>query len=250
MRNNPHGAPVGAAHRWILPMRRSLLLIVCLSAMSVGAVAHAQSSSQAEDDARRRAQADAERKKAEKAKQWTLPQASLPSVRNVGPCPFVKVLYDAGRYQEFKGAEAAANVGFTGEIQGIQAECQYQAAEPIRVKVAVNFAMGRGPQAGGSAKDYTYWVAVTERNASVLAKEYFTVRADFPEGQDRIALVDQIDEITIPRARETVSGSNFEILVGFDVTPEMAEFNRLGKRFRVNAVAPVQQAAATAAAGR
>ncbi|MHB8285532.1 MAG: Tat pathway signal sequence domain protein, partial [Caulobacteraceae bacterium] len=25
-----------------------------------------------------------------------------------------------------------------------------------------------------------------------------------------------------------------EVLVGFDVTPKMAEFNRLGKRFRVN----------------
>jgi hypothetical protein len=48
-----------------------------------------------------------------------------------------------------------------------------------------------------------------------------------------------------------VSGSNFEILVGFEVTPEMAEFNRLGKRFRVNAVAPLASATpAPAAAAR
>ena len=33
----------------------------------------------------------------------------------------------------------------------------------------------------------------------------------------------------------TTSGANFEILVGFDVTPQMAAFNRLGKRFRPNA---------------
>ncbi|WP_262422966.1 hypothetical protein [Brevundimonas denitrificans] len=39
----------------------------------------------------------------------------------------------------------------------------------------------------------------------------------------------------IPRAEETTSGSNFEILVGFEVTPEMAEFNRTGSRFRINA---------------
>jgi hypothetical protein len=43
--------------------------------------------------------------------------------------------------------------------------------------------------------------------------------------------------IVIPRATATVSGANFEILVGFDVTPEMAAFNREGKRFRPN-VAP------------
>ena len=42
-------------------------------------------------------------------------------------------------------------------------------------------------------------------------------------------------ELTIPRASLTTSGSNFEILVGFEVTPQMAAFNRDGKRFRVNA---------------
>ena len=35
----------------------------------------------------------------------------------------------------------------------------------------------------------------------------------------------------------TVSGGNFEVLVGFDVTPEMADFNEQGKRFRVNSAA-------------
>jgi len=32
------------------------------------------------------------------------------------------------------------------------------------------------------------------------------------------------------------------VLVGFDVTPEMADFNRLGKRFHANAGAPVNTA--------
>ena len=41
--------------------------------------------------------------------------------------------------------------------------------------------------------------------------------------------------IVIPRADVTTSGSNFEVLIGFDVTPQMAEFNRSGSRFRVNA---------------
>ncbi len=227
-------------------MRRNLLLILCLSAMSVGTFAHA--ASQAEDDARRRAQADAERKKAEKAKQWSLPHANLPSLRAAGPCPFVKVLYDASRYQEFAGAESSANVGYTGEIQDVAADCSYKADEPIKVEIAVNFQLGRGPKAAGSEKTYSYWVAVTQRNAQVLAKETFTVRGEFAPGQDRVAVVDEIKDIVIPRARETVSGSNFEILIGFDVTPEMAEFNRLGKRFRVNAVSPLASAAPAAAA--
>ena len=219
-------------------MRRNLLLLSCLALVAVAPAfqAHAQ----ADDDARRRAQADADRKKAEKEKQWALPQAELPQVRNVGPCPYVKVLYDAARYQEFKdGKLNAASVGFTGEITGVRANCQYKAGEPINVQVAVDFALGRGPQAGGSTKDYGYWVAVTERNESIIAKEHFAVKGEFPAGMDRIVVTDRLDGISIPRATNTTSGANFEVLIGFDVTPEMATFNREGKRFRANATAAV-----------
>ena len=57
----------------------------------------------------------------------------------------------------------------------------------------------------------------------------------FPAGQDRIFKREQINSIVIPRAEANTSGANFEVLVGFEVTPQMAEFNRLGKRFRLNA---------------
>lgn len=228
-------------------MRRKILLALSLAAVAAAPLS-VHAASQRDDDARRRAQADAERKKAEKEKQWSLPHAALPQVRNAGPCPFVKVLYDAARYQEFQGPESAANVGFTGEIEGVDAQCQYKDAEPIHVQVAVNFSLGRGPKAAASEKDYTYWIAVTERNKAVLAKQTFTLHGKFDQGEDRVRMVDRVNDIVIPRARQTLSGGNFEILVGFDVTPEMAEFNRLGKRFRVNATAPVNQAAASQAA--
>lgn len=232
-------------------MRRNLLLAACLAVVAAAPViAYAQG--QASDDARRRAQADAERKKAEKEKQWALPRAELPSVKNVGPCPFVKVLYDAARYQEFKDGRVSANAaGYTGEITGVTARCEYKDSDPIKVEVEVNFALGRGPMAEGRSKDYRYWVAVTERNQMVLAKEDFSVRGQFPEGTDRVNVVDKLDGIVIPRATKTTSGANFEVLIGFDVTPEMAAFNRDGKRFLANAAptasTAVAQGGATAA---
>ena len=218
-------------------MRRKLILAASLAVLACApALVHAQS--QADDDARRKAQADAEKKKAEKEKQWSLPHADLPEVHAVGPCPFVKVLYDAARYQEFKDDKVTPQAaGYTGEITGLQSDCQYKNADPITVQVAVNFALGRGPAATGSSKAFHYWVAVTERNEVVLARQDFTVEARFPDGADRINVTDKIDGIVIPRAKNTTSGGNFEVLVGFDVTPEMAAFNRDGKRFRANAVA-------------
>ena len=157
-----------------------------------------------------------------------------------GPCPYVKILYDAARYVELTGDRvAASNVAFTGEIEGLTSECAYQRDEPITVQTRVLFNLGRGPQAQGDARTYRYWIAVTERNKAVLAKQYFDLPVNFEGAQT--ASVTQEQTIVIPRAEATTSGDNFEILVGFDVTPQMAEFNRSGSRFRVNAgTAPVQ----------
>lgn len=166
----------------------------------------------------------------------TAAQLNLPGKQNAGPCPYVKVLYDAARYIEFKDDRVASDaVGYTGEIQDLSSGCAYRTLDPIHVEMQILFAFGRGPAAVGSSKDYTYWVAVTDRDHAVIDKEYFTVHAAFPAGQDRVLVTDNIDGISIPRASSSVSGSNFEVLVGFDVTPEMADFNRQGKRFRVNA---------------
>ncbi|MDP8917190.1 MAG: Tat pathway signal sequence domain protein [Pseudomonadota bacterium] len=169
-------------------------------------------------------------------REFEAPRVQLDREANAGPCPFVKVLYDAARYVEFAGAsEAAGQVAYTGEIQGVEADCRYRGADPIRVEVDVLFALGRGPQAKEPGKQYRWWVAVTERNRAVLAKEYFALNAEFDPGQDRVAMRERLGEIVIPRASQTVSGNNFEILVGFDVTPAQAAFNRDGKRFRMTA---------------
>jgi hypothetical protein len=211
-------------------MRRKHLIIsglIAACALSPAAAAWAQKS---DDDAEKKAKRNAE---------WNLRQAPLPGKRNAGACPYVKVLYDAARWEEFKdNQEASGAVAYTGEIEGLRADCTYRGDDPIRVKMQVNFALGRGPQGRDPHKTYRYWVAVTQRNREVLAKQEFTLPVTFANGEDRMRIADKIDGIVIPRANAQVAGDNFEILVGFDVTPEMAEFNRQGKRFRINAGAP------------
>jgi len=185
---------------------------------------------------------EAARKRREE--EWGNSQAPLPQLRNAGPCPYVKVLYDAGRYVEFKdNREAATAVTYAGEIQGVSSTCTYKDADPIKVEVQMLFSLGKGAQAPAPSKTYRYWVAVTQRNVRVLTKEYFDLPVNFG-ASDRANVTETIHEIIIPRADITTSGSNFEVLIGFDVTPQMAAFNRDGKRFRVNATT---QASATGA---
>ena len=224
-------------------MRRHLLLAaaVLAAATAVPAVTFAQSGRN-DPEAQARKQEEEAAKKRKRSEEWGDNQAPLPQLRNAGPCPYVKSLYDAARYVEFKdNREASANVGFSGEIQGISAGCQYKDDKPIEVTMEVLFELGKGPQAQGRSKTYHYWIAVTDRNKAILAKQEFDLPITFPEGQDRVYTTEKIGQIVIPRAAVTTSGSNFEILVGFEVTPQMAEFNRDGKRFRLN----VGQASAT-----
>jgi hypothetical protein len=192
---------------------------------SAGGGAHGQDD-QAQEDSKRKKRQD----------EFGNLSGPLPALRNAGPCPFVKVLYDAARYLEFKdNVEASANVAYTGEIENISSNCAYKGSEPIKVQMRLLFELGRGPQARESHKTYRYWVAVTDRNHAVLDKQWFDLPVTFPSGQDRVSVVDTFGGVTIPRANSKVSGSNFEILTGFEVTPQMADFNREGKRFKANA---------------
>jgi hypothetical protein len=216
---------------------RRLLLVTAAAAIAISPfAANAQiggAGRQQQDEQRQ--QQDAAKKKKSK-EEWSDSQAPLPAMRNAGPCPCVKALYDASRYVEFKeNREASANVGYTGEIQGISSGCQYKDDEPIRVTMDVLFEFGKGPQATDNTKTYRYWVAVTDRNREVIAKQTFNIPVKFQAGQDRLYVTDKVQTITIPRGALNTSGANFEVLVGFDVTPQMAAFNREGKRFRVNA---------------
>ena len=216
-------------------MRRHLLLAaaVLAAATAVPAVTYAQGRQDPEAQARKQEEDAAKKRK--RNEEWGDNQAPLPQLRNAGPCPFVKSLYDAARYVEFKdNREASANVAYSGEIQGISAGCQYKDDKPIEVTMQVLFELGKGPQATGRQKTYHYWVAVTDRNKAVIAKQEFDLPINFPEGQDRVYITETLNQIVIPRATVATSGSNFEILVGFDVTPAMAAFNRDGKRFRLN----------------
>jgi hypothetical protein len=154
---------------------------------------------------------------------------------NAGPCPLMGVLYESSRVVAFaEPEERFANVAWTGEVRAVRGLCRYIEAEPIVMNLQVDMAFGRGPAAEAQSHTYRYWVAVTRKDLAPIAKEYFEVTVDFPAGADRVRKREEIDRIVIPRASDTVSGANFEVLVGFELTPEQLAFNRAGKRFRVD----------------
>lgn len=153
---------------------------------------------------------------------------------NVGPCPVAAVLYDANRVVEVKGVERHENVGFTGQVEGVRGFCRYIGDNPITMEIEIDFAFGKGPKADGDTQTYPYFVSVTRRDRMVLAKDVSQVIVKFPQGTDIVRRTEKVDGIVIPRATGTVSGTNFEVIVGFDLTEEQLAYNRSGKRFTIN----------------
>lgn len=156
---------------------------------------------------------------------------------NVGPCPLMGVLYDASRVVEFAAPnqERYSNIAFTGEMEGVSGLCRYVGDDPITMNLDINMEFGRGPAASADHQTYRYWVAVTRRGRAPIAKQYFDIDVRFPHGQDVVSHTEHINRIVIPRANADISGENFEVLVGFELSPEQLAFNREGRRFRIDA---------------
>lgn len=154
---------------------------------------------------------------------------------NAGPCPTVGAIYEASRIVEFEGeTESYGNITYTGEITGVRLFCRYLEDEPLLAEVEIDFAFGKGPKATSNAHEYGYYIAVTRRNSRVLDRQDFTVRAEF-RNQPVAGASELVGRIVIPRVDETISGANFEVLVGFDLTEKQLQFNKDGKRFRLDA---------------
>lgn len=156
---------------------------------------------------------------------------------NVGPCPLMGVLYDSSRIVDFAAPnqERYANIEFTGEMQGVRGLCRYVDDDPITMSLDIDMAFGRGPAATSDRQTYRYWVAVTRRGVAPIEKAYFDVDVRFPRDEVVVTHRETIDRIVIPRATPDLSGENFEILIGFELTPEQLQFNRDGRRFRIDA---------------
>lgn len=167
---------------------------------------------------------------------------SLDNTPNAGPCPVVGSVYDAARYVKFAdgSGELYSDIAFTGEITDVRIYCRYTDDIPLAAEIEIDFAYGKGPRADGDSHTYPYFVAVTRRNGKVLAKETFTSQAEF-RGKPLTAKSELVNRISIPRADGSISGVNFEVVVGFELTPEQLEFNRAGKRFRLDAGAKLAE---------
>jgi hypothetical protein len=159
-------------------------------------------------------------------------EASGKKDKNPAPCPPVTVLTDAARLIEFDGEQTLEDVAYSGEFVKAELQCRYFDDRPIDASLRVSMAFGRGPKGAENAHAFKYFVAVTRKDLEVIEKAEFGVGVKFDGAGTMTVVEDKVDEIVIPRASKDIAGTNFEIVVGFVLTPQQAIFNRSGKSLK------------------
>ena len=146
---------------------------------------------------------------------------------NPPTCPHVSILAEAAQMTAYRagGGRDVTDVLFQGEVSSVDSECDYD-KDAKRVDMTATLTLTAVLGAAGRG-DVTlpFFVAVVDRKSQqVLNKGVFRSVIAMPEGRRQSSSVEQIEE-HIPVTAGHVE-SDYEILVGLQLTPEQLEQNR------------------------
>ena len=146
---------------------------------------------------------------------------------DLGPkCPSTAVLADAVTVTKFKpGVPANAGMMFTAEMSQAQVTCDYDMMRNT-LSVDLSFAVkgARGPAAAGADPPLDFFVAVVDIDGNLLAKKVYQNQPDLGN-KPNAQWTQRINNFSVPMAQDK-RPYDYEILTGFQLTPEELAFNR------------------------
>ena len=142
------------------------------------------------------------------------------------PCPPVSILGDASAITLFAGeAQDLTDVAYRASIDQVGRACVFaRGGESVTSTTTVRLVATRGPAAQVDEGSFVFFVSVVDQEQNILARERFESTFTFQANQRQAAAIEEIEQI-IP-IRAGLRGIDYEILVGFELTPEQLEFNR------------------------
>jgi len=140
------------------------------------------------------------------------------------PCPRAVVLNDAAKQVRFNGqGRDLTDVLFEASISTGRLVCEYD-ENVLDVDLQVEVIASRGPANSDRLANITYFVAVSQTDQTVLARESFDIAIPFPGNRTRVSGLEEIGQvITLPAGQD---GGDYLIYVGLELTHEEIEYNR------------------------
>lgn len=141
------------------------------------------------------------------------------------PCPRAGVIPEAATLTKFRPGPGRdlTDVLFAARLTNVQTTCKYD-SKGVKVDMRLALVVERGPADRSRKAEFEYFVAIADPSDAILAKERFAMKAEFPGGQRRVGLSDEV-ELRIP-LQAGRSAADDEIVVGFQLTKDEIEFNR------------------------
>ncbi|MEM6781176.1 MAG: hypothetical protein AAF569_04885 [Pseudomonadota bacterium] len=143
-------------------------------------------------------------------------------------CPSVQIMADLKEMHEFTDFTAPSDTNKVSEIEimEVDAACSPE-DEAIAVKIDITFDGQVGPQARQRKSDtanfsYPYFVAVTDADGKILAKEIFAASVSYSSGQDTIKQIETINQL-LPRTNDV---TDYTVLLGFQLNEDQLIYNR------------------------
>lgn len=140
-------------------------------------------------------------------------------------CPRFGGLDTATQQVKFRPGEGRdlTDVMYMVRLNGVQRTCEYD-KRGAAIAMKVGFALELGPANPDRNATFQYFVAVTDPNNNVLAKETFPVTLAFPANVGYVEKMDELDQrIPLPVGR---SAADYQIVVGLQLTEAELDYNR------------------------
>jgi hypothetical protein len=142
------------------------------------------------------------------------------------PCPPAAALADAVSMTEFGRGQSRddSNIIYSARIEGTVFDCQVVGSQVIgRVGVVGTLTLGRKGKAGPVS--LPIFVALTRAGTDVVSKRFDTVEFEIERGATTAQFEKAIPDYTFSLAGGE-STLSYEILTGFNLTPEQIEYSR------------------------
>ena len=150
--------------------------------------------------------------------------ASDPDPNAAQGCPRVAVVADAAQAEQYRPGPGRdlTDLSSRAQIIGISGGCAYE-DDAVTVSVEMPIVVERGPAMTGSEADYSYFVAVTDREWNVIAKRSFPIRFRFDSGSGFSAAREELEQV-IPLETQR-QAAEYQVLIGFDLDREQLSRN-------------------------
>ena len=141
-------------------------------------------------------------------------------------CPPAATLADAVNITEFGSGSSRddSNVIYTATIQRTLFDCQVSAGRVTgRLSVIGNLDLGRKGKAGRVS--LPIFIALTRNDSEIVSKRFETIEVEVAGGSSSATFDKAIPDYTfnLGGGEQTLS---YEILAGFNLTPEQIDYNR------------------------